>query len=78
MDVQGILVELRAERDRFDRAITVLHGSSIRGAGNVHAMGTVGRRHRGRRRLSAAAKRRLSEAMKKAWAKRKRAAAKRQ
>jgi len=67
MDTQQIITELEAERDRLEQAISALRGSlqGRRLAG--------GRGRRGRRRLSAAAKRRISEMMKKRWAERKRA-----
>ena len=70
MDTQQIITELEAERDRLDQAIAALRGSlnARRGAG------AAGKGRRGRRRLSAAAKRRISEMMKKRWAERKRAA----
>jgi hypothetical protein len=70
MDTQQIITELEAERDRLDQAISALRGSltARRGAGGP------GKGRRGRRRLSAAAKRRISEMMKKRWAERKRAA----
>jgi hypothetical protein len=69
MDTQQIISELESERDRLDQAIAALRGSmrGRRGPG----VGRGGRR--GRRRLSAAAKRRISEMMKKRWAERKRA-----
>jgi exonuclease VII small subunit len=68
MDTQQIISELESERDRLDQAISALRGSvGRRGAG-------VGRGKRGRRHLSAAAKRRISEMMKKRWAERKKAA----
>jgi hypothetical protein len=70
MDTQQIISELEAERDRLDQAISALRGSMGR---RVGAAG-LGRGRRGRRRLSAAAKRRISEMMKKRWAERKRAA----
>jgi len=63
MDTQRIISELEAERDRLEEAISALRGSVHRGAGS----------RRGRRRLSAAAKRRISEMMKKRWAERKKA-----
>jgi len=66
MDTQQIISELEAERDRLDQAISALRGS-VRGR-----RGAPGNR-RGRRKLSAAAKRRISEMMKKRWAERKRA-----
>jgi hypothetical protein len=68
MDTQQIISELEAERDRLDQAITALRGSigGRRGPG-------PGRGRRGRRHLSVAAKKRISEMMKKRWAERKRA-----
>lgn len=69
MDTHQIITELEAERDRLEQAISALRGSM---AGRRGPAGIVGRR--GRRRLSAAAKRRISEMMKKRWAERKRAA----
>lgn len=69
MDTQQIISELEAERDRLEQAISALRGSMGRRAG-----AGLGRGRRGRRRLSAAAKRRISEMMKKRWAERKRAA----
>ncbi len=66
MDTQQIIAELEAERDRLEQAISALRGS-------LQARRGVGRGRRGRRRLSAAAKRRISEMMKKRWAERKRA-----
>jgi hypothetical protein len=69
MDTQQILSELEAERDRLEQAISALKGSMSGRRG----VGPVGKGRRGRRRLSAAAKRRISEMMKKRWAERKRA-----
>jgi hypothetical protein len=71
MDTQQIISELEAERDRLEQAISALRGSI---SGRRGAAGGPGRGRRGRRRLSAAAKRRISEMMKKRWAERKRAA----
>lgn len=73
MEIQGIVTELRAERDRLERAIDALSGSGGRHSAN--ALRTNGMR-RPRRRLSAAAKRRISAVMKKTWAERKRKGAK--
>jgi hypothetical protein len=70
MDTQQIITELEAERDRLDQAISALRGSLSARRGT----GGPGKGRRGRRRLSAAAKRRISEMMKKRWAERKRAA----
>jgi len=67
MDTQQIISELEAERNRLDQAITALRGSM------PGRRGPLGRGRRGRRHLSAASKRRISEMMKKRWAERKRA-----
>lgn len=70
MDIQQIVSALRDEKNRLEQAISALEGGNGRrgrGLGN-------GRRGKRRRRLSAAAKRRISEMMKKRWAERKRAA----
>lgn len=67
MDTEQIIVELEAERDRLERAIAALRGT-LRGRGRP-AGGRRGRRH-----MSAAAKRRISEMMKKRWAERKKTA----
>lgn len=73
MDTQQIISALREERDRLEQAIAALEGGNGRhGRGAGQGNGRRGRR--GRRRLSAAAKRRISEMMKKRWAERKRAA----
>ena len=72
MDIQGILAELQAEKDRLERAIAALSGSGRHSMAAVSADGT----RRGRRRLTAASKKRISDAMKKAWAARKKAASK--
>ena len=67
MDTQQIISELESERDRLEQAITALRGS-------MHGRrGFAGKGRRGRRHLSAAAKKRISEMMKKRWAERKRA-----
>jgi exonuclease VII small subunit len=66
MDTQQIISELEAERDRLEQAISALRGS-------MRARRGAGPGRRGRRRLSTAAKRRISEMMKKRWAERKKA-----
>jgi hypothetical protein len=66
---------LREERDRLEQAIAALEGGDGRRLGRkAGLLLPVGRGRRGRRRLSAAAKKRISEMMKKRWAERKRAA----
>jgi hypothetical protein len=77
MDTQQIIAALREERDRLEQAISALEGGGGRRGrrpGPVPAGPGRGRGRRGRRRLSAAAKQRISEMMKKRWAERKKAA----
>ncbi len=62
MDTQKILTQLRSERERIDKAIQALE--SLNGA----SAGRGSTRGRGRRRLSAEARRRISLAQKKRWA----------
>jgi hypothetical protein len=70
MDRATMIVELEAERDRLDSAIAALRGSQNR------PVRTASGKHDGRkRRLSAAARRKIGEAMKKRWAERKKKAA---
>jgi hypothetical protein len=67
MDTQKILAELRAERDRIERAITAIEGLNSTGhrrAGRPKAGATP----RGRSRMSAAARRKLSRLLKQRWA----------
>ena len=58
MDTESIIADLEQERDRLTAAIQALSGSGTR-------------RSRHRRRLSAAARKRISDAMRKTWAARK-------
>jgi len=60
LDTEQIIDALRAERQRIDRAIAVLEGSSRA------ARGGPGRR--GPRHMSAEARKRISEAQKRRWA----------
>ncbi len=66
MKIDQILGELKAERDRLDRAIAALEGA----ARGVAAPAKRGRRRR--RHMSAEARRKIGAAMKKRWAERKR------
>jgi len=68
MDTEAIIAELEAERDRLANAIAALQGKRRR-AGRTNEIRKNGRR----RRFSPAARKRISEAMKKRWAARKRA-----
>lgn len=70
MDIQSIIAELEAERDRLSNAIAALQNGQRR-PGRPAGMATNGRK----RHLSAAARRRIGEAMKKRWAERKKKAA---
>ena len=60
MDTEQIIDALRAERQRIDRAIAVLEGSSRA------ARGGLGRR--GPRHMSAEARKRIADAQRKRWA----------
>ena len=76
MDISQILAELRAERDRIDQAINALERptpSTARNRGRG-GMRIVARGQSGapRRRLSPAARKRISDMMKARWAERRR------
>lgn len=64
MDMKDILSQLKAERERVDKAIAALEGLDSTGA--TAAPAKVVRR--GRRRMSAAARKRISDAAKARWA----------
>jgi hypothetical protein len=66
LDTESILVELEAERDRLNKAIAALQGTIRRGR-STGAKSINGRR--GRRHLSAAARKKIAAAAKKRWAK---------
>ena len=66
MDKASIIAELEAQRDRLDNAIAALQVAV--GVGRTRSGRPDGRR----RRMSAAAKRKIGEAMKRRWAERKR------
>lgn len=74
MNLEQILSELRGERDRLARVINSL----LEGAGEAIAAVTPGKRGpapgRKRRGMSAAGRKRISEAMKARWAARKKPA----
>lgn len=78
MDLASIVVELKRERDRLESAIAALEGAGRGRRGRrgrpPGASAGAGRRG-GRRHMSAEARRRISEMMKKRWAERKRKAA---
>ena len=58
-DLGAVLEQLKAERAKLDRAITVLSG----------IVGKSGQGRSGKRKLSAAARARIAEAQRKRWAK---------
>ena len=65
MNIDRILSDLRAEKDRIERAISALEGGAPARRGRP-----VGSTNRRKRRLSPEGRRRLSEMMKKRWAER--------
>ena len=68
MNLDGILQQLRQERDRLSAAINALQPLPSSTRNSVNASG---KRGRGRPPLSASEKRKMSVALKAAWAKRK-------
>src|SRR6516225_2963347 len=68
MDIQNLVSELRAERNRLDQAISALEGltSSAPRRGRPPKAASAGGK---RRTMSAAARKRISAAMKQRWAK---------
>jgi len=66
LDIQQIISELEAERDRITSAIAALQGVSTT---NSRFASSATNRRKGPRRLSAVARKRISEAAKKRWAK---------
>ena len=68
MDIRNVVAALKQERGRIDRAIAALEGlsSPARRGRPPRTVSTASRQPRG---MSAAARKRLSEAMKQRWAK---------
>jgi hypothetical protein len=75
MDTARLVRDLRAEKGRIERAITALEALSSDGAGSQTTR-TAGAKKAGRRKMSPAARKRISMMMKKRWAVRRRAAKK--
>ena len=70
MSLDGIVAELTRECDRLERAIIALVGRVESGVVGAHK--TMGRKPKASRRpMSAAARKRISIAMKRQWARRK-------
>ena len=70
MSLDTILAELKAERDRLNQAIAALEGVTRPARPNA-AAAPPKRRERGRAKMSAKTRQRLSEAKKEWWAKKK-------
>jgi len=68
LDTRSIIAELEAERDRLDQAIAALQGQRRR-VGRPRLSTAAGDGRRGPRRLSAAARKKISLAAKRRWAK---------
>lgn len=70
MDIQTIVSDLKDERNRIDQAISALEGltSPAPRRGRPPKATSTGGKHR---RMSIAARKRIAEAMKQRWAKRK-------
>jgi hypothetical protein len=71
MDIQTIVSDLRAERNRIDNAISALEGLTSRSStrrGRPPKAKQAAVSSKKRRVMSAAARKRISEAMKKRWA----------
>lgn len=86
MNIQAIVEQLEAERDRLTQAINALSSSQGtvarrgRPVGSKNSVSAASggneKRRRGRGPMTAAQKKRISEMMKKRWAERKKAQAK--
>jgi len=73
MDLQRIVSDLKRERERIDRAIEALEGAGMTVAKRRSTASTPGvTRKSSKRRMSAQGRKRISEAMKKRWAARRR------
>ena len=68
MDINRILDELKAERDRIDRAISAIEGLNSTGRRRVGCPPRAAEKPRRRGRMSAAARRKLSRLLKQRWA----------
>jgi len=68
MDTNRILAELRTERERIERAIAAIEGLNSTGYQRAGRPPRAGATQKGRRHLSAAARRKLSRLLKQRWA----------
>jgi hypothetical protein len=71
LDLARIVSELKSERDRISRAIALLENESTRTTRRVATPIKMAPSKKRRRGLTPAGRKRLSEAMKKRWADRK-------
>ena len=71
MDLARIVSELKSERDRISRAIALLENESTRTTRRIAMPTKTAPSKKRSRGLTPAGRRRLSEAMKKRWADRK-------
>jgi hypothetical protein len=73
LDIERIVAELKSERDRLNRAIAVLEGTSLRRAATRKNRAPNPGAHNKKRRshLTPQGRKRLSELMKKRWVERK-------
>lgn len=69
MSVESILAELKKERDRIDQAIRAL--STIATTKSPPGGARSSTKRRGRRKLSAEARKRIADAQRKRWAEQK-------
>jgi hypothetical protein len=69
VNIEQIVAELKAERDQIDSAIAAIEGLNSTGRRRGRPPGsTTAPKKLGRRRLSAAARRKLSRLLKQRWA----------
>ena len=73
MDTTRLVRDLRGEKVRIERAIAALEALNSDGAGSQTTR-TAGPNKAGRRKMSAAGRKRISMMMKKRWAARRKAA----
>ena len=68
MTFQQVVAELKAERDRLDRAIAAIESLKATNHRGSRPAGSISAPKRRRRGMSAAGRKRISEAAKKRWA----------
>jgi len=69
VNLQTVVAKLRAERDRIEQAITAIESLNSTGRRRGRPPGsTSAPKKRGRRRMSAAARKRISQIQKQRWA----------